>query len=499
MRVNPVRAGVCVAVGLVILYLAVLWARVAPVGSSSSAREVFVAGLICDGKTHPLFPSRLDHPASKPPLYHWLLCGSAKALNTDPSVLLGRLVSLGSMIVMAVVSAVLLQESLLFYTVVFFMFYPAVDEGLDTKVDALSGMIVWFSALIFFAAKRLSYVLAPVLGFLIFAAKGLFSLCAFLLILVCTNFLKGFYNFRGIVLVSGLTILGGLLYPMLGAWEWGDRWISFETVERFIGNSEINPSPFYYYLQKLLSYVPVNICLFYAILRFPSLNKSSQRILIVWVVFMLVLSLSYGKRGNYILPVLPLLAKTSVDGFRLLVSNLSLTKLKDMTRVVRAVNGSLMLFILVMILLASTGGTVGIHQIDLILTTLYNNAFLISCYILSLALISFVNQSWMKLGFVTILVNITLAASSPVIKFAKNRWDTYVEEISPHCSKIGVNKNPSDERLDVLLLLLRNKVENKFNENDIDCILDLKMEQFRGFIVLKDNGWFRVLVRKRAD
>ncbi|MCX7952723.1 MAG: hypothetical protein N2654_03710 [Deltaproteobacteria bacterium] len=412
-----------------------------------------------------MFPTRFDQPVSKPPLYHWTVCLVSRFFDKQPDIFIARLVSLISLAA-GIVFSLLCLNSLNFKSVMStLLFFPIIDEALDTKVDAFNFFMVWLCVYLY--SKIPSFFMAFFLSFLLFFSKGLFSIFSFFFIVLA---LKRETSLIRTVTLGFVLGLPTLFFGILNVGNTGTKWLVHETFIRFVGDGSINPSPFYYYFQKLLSYLPVNIALIYA--AFCHKNLVNKRLFLWSMLFVFILSLSYGKRANYLLPIIPFMSLVCEESFRNLFQKLDLTRRRQTITFFRLTGIALFTLGLLYYFVVSLPLLIDYHRIDVITTVFFNNQLyffaLFQWFLLSRILpMREIFRIFTCFPFLFII----LSTGKNIWEYQKKSVDLLVNFTRQNCDVLGVKKNPFDERIDILITLLRENIINSSEYSKANCIL----------------------------
>lgn len=304
-----------------------------PFANKGEPREgIVVQAIVNEGNW--VFPLRPDgRLPSKPPLFHWLgsLASLAYGQTTEATVRFpsALLATFGVLLVYALGRRMFGEEGGFWGAVVLATSFDYHSLGIAARVDMTLAFFVTLSLVLFYfiESKCLSGALWRALFYLTLGlgvlAKGPISFVLVTLVIALFYLqarrwseLRQFFFSRGMLLA--LAVAGSWYAVALaaGGEKFFHKQILQENLLRFWAAGEEgtgHAKPFYFYVPYLfLNGLPWTLFLPLMILdgwkRRPVLD-SAQKFLILWVAGMfLLLSLSTGKRADYLLPLYPAVA-----------------------------------------------------------------------------------------------------------------------------------------------------------------------------------------------
>ncbi len=456
--------------------------KIAPLASSSEARELLVAYFICTNQTDPLNPTRFDSYASKPPLFHIVLCLLSGVLKHDITPAFGRTLSMISVFVGSVLAADVLKIERKLALIIASISYPILDEGFSAKVDAFNFLIIWFALWL----VRFNVFFTPFIGFFLFLGKGFYSIAVFLFL----YFFLVNKTRLNLIFVLFSSILPGVIYSFLDSGISISKWFIEESFKRFVGSEDINFSPWYYYVLKIMNYFPVNLGILGGILYYSKLKNEGRRVVNIFIASLLLLSISYGKRANYLLPFWPLVFVIVKHFWEIIWEK------KDLIKLITLISTYISFFIIAIfgILLVLCKGHIsfGLHKLDVLITVFNKNDnilwLFISWFILTFYIYkNSVSRLIAKVPFILLFVTV-----SQTILAYNTRIELFQTEFPIECNKVACLKHPRNESLDVLLYNNRHKLVNSI-KYDHDCILyDHNQIEFNREGALLKNSLFAI-------
>jgi len=342
----PLRIPLVLALFLFPLFL-IYCASLAPVGSSSEAREVHIAQIMYETGDW-ILPKRNGILPSKPPLYHWLVA-SCGILFGQVNEAIARAVSILSATIMLIavmrtagslyksspssaalaqgIAGVILSSSYLFLLL-----------ATNCRVDMVFATCTTLALLVsyrnilehrfHFSSWLLFWIWC---GFAVLA-KGPLGLALPLFVTTLFAFADKLYlqpwrNKSGLFLhiLLGIGIVGAISAPwyILASYQGGQGFITkqllFENIKRVSGGAHINTEKWYYYGPAFFrSLFPWSLLYLYTFihpgdslrphkkLRFSSPESKAQYLANIWVIGVLtIFTFASGKRASYLLPLIP--------------------------------------------------------------------------------------------------------------------------------------------------------------------------------------------------
>ncbi len=356
------------ALALILLALFLTLSTVAPIGTSSEAREAHVVqNIVSEGQW--ILPTRNGLLPSKPPLHHWI--GASIALFTGlgasefvariPSAVSAALVLwltalLGSMLAGSsenVLRQIQKQRSVgLFAMLILGTTYGFTYMATDTRVDMLC--TVFIVAAFFVVARRLSgWVSRPrplsvvirqedLFWFFFWCGLGVLAkgplalvlpvLMVSALCLSCAGFVETFKLWARpawgwivfLCLAVPWYVAGAMVASAGGADDLLGRQLIFENLDRFIGGEAVNSqAPWFYFGSFARVAAPWSILFVFVLLsgapksvmNIGAPDSSGQRLrklrsgfMWAFVFGFAFFSMASGKRHSYLLPIFPILS-----------------------------------------------------------------------------------------------------------------------------------------------------------------------------------------------
>lgn len=314
---------------------------IAGIWGSTEAREVHVASVIYKSGEWVL-PRRNGLVPSKPPLHHWIAAtGASVRGGVTPGVV--RAVSLlaasGLIAITLIFTAKISSDLKAGYlsAAVLSTLYPILRLAQDARVDmtftlfATSALFASLWEMPKLPSKRAMFWFWTLVGFAVLAKGPIGIVIPVVTFIGATAATNGFRAAVWAILepsfgwLSAFGIIAFWYLPAVyfGSDDFVGRQLLFENINRFIGGDDYREGAWWFYIKELASQVlpwPLLFIVVYSIslikrkesfLSTISL-KTEEPILkalgaaaLVGVVFF---SLSFGKRGSYLLPIYPIIA-----------------------------------------------------------------------------------------------------------------------------------------------------------------------------------------------
>jgi len=306
---------------LLIIFVTLLLSTLSSVSvfGSSEAREIHLSALIRESDAFILVPKRGEFVPSKPPLYHYISGSIGKILPTSIATeVITRSVSLFSALLTIFLTFLIAKKfssSPIIAVLVLISSHLFLSSGFDSKVDTLMSLFIVSGIYFWLSGKNYLFITALILGML---TKGPLTVILTSLGLLCID--RNYYSFNskkilhlGVFLGIGAA-LGCVWYLLVfisGDTDTITRQLWFENVARLIGDEKIAEKPWYFLFKSFVLAEPhlvLLVILAFIMDGFKIQRKEVSRCGIFFLLTLIFLSFSSGKRSSYILPVLPFFA-----------------------------------------------------------------------------------------------------------------------------------------------------------------------------------------------